>query len=34
LKVYEEYNKIQPIESDFDTHIKELIDSTKEERKE
>ena len=29
LEEYKEYNKIQPIESDFDLQIKELIDSSK-----
>ena len=33
-KEYEEYNKIQPIESDFDLEIKELIDSSKNNKKE
>lgn len=32
-KEYEEYNKIQPIESDFDLEIKELIDSSKNNKK-
>lgn len=32
-KEYEEYNKIQPIESDFDLEIKELIYASKNNKK-